>query len=491
MKRLSDIMASRTELAISALALERDPPITGLTADSRAVRPGMLFAALPGTARDGRAFIPQAVAGGAVAVLAPKGTVLPAGCEGVALIEDANPRRRLALLAASFHGAQPDTIAAVTGTNGKTSTAQFTRQIWQGLGHRAGALGTLGLVADGFPETPSLTTPDPVALHAMLADLARAGVDHLAMEASSHGLDQFRLDGVLVRVAGFTNLTRDHLDYHGSMEAYFQAKAMLFERVMPQGATAVLNADIPEFERLAALCRARKQTVLSFGARGRDLRVVSVAPLPHGQRLGLEVMGRGHSLDLPLVGQFQVWNVLCALGLAIGAGADPEKALATLPGLTGVRGRLELVARPKNDTAVYVDYAHTPDGLETVLKALRPHTTGALRVVFGCGGDRDRGKRPLMGEIAGRLADRVIVTDDNPRSEDPASIRAAVMAGCPAATEVGDRAGAIALAIGELRPGDVLVIAGKGHEQGQIVGAEVRPFDDATVARTIVNAERS
>lgn len=486
MKRLSDLMASRTEIAVSALALERDPPIAALTADSRKVGPGSLFAALPGSARDGRAFIPDAVKAGAVAILAPKGTTLPPGADHVALIEDANPRRRLALLAAAFHGAQPERIAAVTGTNGKTSTAQFTRQIWAGLGHKAGAMGTLGLVAPGFPQSGSLTTPDPIELHRTLAEVAEAGVTHLAMEASSHGLDQFRLDGVLVTCAGFTNLTRDHLDYHGTMEAYFQAKAMLFERVMPKGATAVLNADIPEFERLAELCRARKQTVIGFGAAGRDLTVLDVAPLPHGQRLELEVFGARRTIEVPLVGRFQVWNALCALGLAIGSGEDPAKAADQLASLEGVRGRLELVARLKTDAAVYVDYAHTPDGLETVLRALRPHTRGRLLCVFGAGGDRDPGKRPMMGEIVGRLADRAIVTDDNPRSEVPAAIRAAILAACPDATEIGDRAEAIATGVAELGPGDVLVIAGKGHEQGQIVGSEVRPFDDATVARAAV-----
>lgn len=488
MKRLSEIMASRTELAVSALALERDPPITGLTADSRKVVPGTLFAALPGTVHDGRAFIPQALAAGAAAILAPKGTVLPDGADGVALIEDANPRRRLALLAAAFYGAQPAHIAAVTGTNGKTSTAQFTRQIWQALGHRAGAMGTLGLVADGFPETPSLTTPDPINLHATLADVAKAGITHLAMEASSHGLDQFRLDGVLVEAAGFTNLTRDHLDYHGTMEAYLAAKLALFDRVMPKGATAVINADIPEFDQIAACAQARKQQVIGFGTKARELRVLDLTPLPHGQRLALEAFGARHTLELPLVGRFQVWNALCALGLAIGTGASAEKAVESLVNLTGVRGRLEMVATLKNGAAVYVDYAHTPDGLETVLRSVRPHTNGKLSVVFGCGGDRDKGKRPMMGRIAADLADRVIVTDDNPRSEVPATIRAEVMVGCPGATEVDDRARAIALAVEALGPGDVLVVAGKGHEQGQIVGNEVRPFDDATVARAAVAA---
>lgn len=487
-KRLSEIMASRTELAVSALALERDPPITNLTADSRKVVPGTLFAALPGTVRDGRDFIPAAIAAGAVAILAPKGTVLPAGSDHVSLIEDTNPRRRLALLAAAFNGAQPAHIAAVTGTNGKTSTAQFTRQLWSALGHRSAAMGTLGLVADGFPETPSLTTPDPVALHATLAEVARAGIDHLAMEASSHGLDQYRLDGVLVSASGFTNLTRDHLDYHGSMEAYLLAKLALFDRVMPKGATAVINADIPEFDQIASVAHGRKQNVIGFGNAAKELRVIDLTPLPHGQRLELELFGTRRTVEMQLVGRFQVWNALCALGLVIGCGADPERAADQLAHLTGVRGRLELVASLTNGAAVYVDYAHTPDGLETVLRAARPHTSGKLLVVFGCGGDRDKGKRPMMGAIAADLADRVIVTDDNPRSEVPAVIRSEIMAACPGALEVDDRAKAIAIAIGELGPGDVLIIAGKGHEQGQIVGTEVRPFDDATVARQVVTS---
>ena len=481
--QLSELMASRTELAVSALALKRDPQITSLTADSRAVQAGALFAALPGSARDGRDFIGQAVAAGAVAVLAPKGTQMPTGTEHAALIEDDNPRRRWALLAAAFYGAQPRTIAAVTGTNGKTSTAQFTRQLWELLGHKAGAMGTLGLVAPGFPQTASLTTPDPVALHATLADLARAGITHLAMEASSHGLDQFRLDGVLVTVAGFTNLTRDHLDYHGTMEGYFQAKAQLFDRVMPKGAAAVLNADVPEFARLAGIARARKQRLIGFGEAGKEIRVLRAEPKPTGIALDLELFGTRHAVDLPLVGRFQAWNALCALGLVIGGGEAPEKVVGHLAALKGVRGRMELVAAPKKDTAIYVDYAHTPDGLETVLQALRPHTTRRLCVVFGCGGDRDRGKRPIMGGIATRLADVAIVTDDNPRTERAEAIRAEILAAAPGAREIGDRALAIRTAVAALEPGDVLVIAGKGHEQGQIVGSDVRPFDDAAIAR--------
>ncbi len=456
--------------------------MTGLTADSRAVRPGFLFAALPGARADGRAFIADALARGAVAVLAPTGTALPAGSDAV-LVEDDRPRRLFALLAAAFHGPQPETVVAVTGTNGKTSTVQFARQIWERLGLPAASLGTLGLTGPGLGGYGAMTTPDPVALHRDLAAVAGAGIAHLAMEASSHGLDQHRLDGVLLKAAGFTNLTRDHLDYHGSMDAYLGAKAMLFDRVLPPGGTAVLNADSDAFDALAAICTNRGHRLFGYGLAGRELRVRAVEPLAHGQRLDLTVLGRDVTLELPLAGRFQAWNVLCALGLVIGSGGDREAALDAAARLEGVRGRLERVATHPSGAAVYVDFAHTPDALETVLTALRPHTRGRLVVVFGCGGDRDRGKRPVMGELAGRLADRAVVTDDNPRGEEPAAIRREVLAGSSRLEEIGDRREAIRDAVRGLRDGDVLVIAGKGHEQGQTIGTETRPFDDATEAR--------
>ena len=462
------------------------PHYTGLTADSRDVRPGYLFAALPGQRADGRSFIADAVARGATAVLAPTGTVLPAGADTVRLIEDDRPRRRFAQLAAAFYERQPDVIAAVTGTNGKTSTVHFTRQMWRSLGCDAASLGTLGIEAQGLTRGGALTTPDPVVLHASLADLADGGVTHLAMEASSHGLDQYRLDGVRVGAAGFTNLSHDHLDYHGTMAAYLAAKTRLFTEVLAPDGTLVLNADAPESTTIARQAWTRGRALVTYGRNGRTIRLEKSAPLAHGTRLNLIVEGRRCFIVLPLVGEFQALNALCALGLVMAGGVPPLDAVATLGRLQGVRGRLERVARHPNGASVYVDYAHTPDALKTVLTALRPHTKGQLVCVFGCGGDRDREKRPVMGAIARLLADRAVVTDDNPRTEPPDTIRSAIMDACPDAVEIGDRADAIATAIRELGPSDVLVIAGKGHETGQQVGNELRPFDDAEVARAAV-----
>ena len=462
-----------------------DPEILGITADSRAVKPGWLFAALAGAKADGRAFVGDAVRRGAVAVLGEPRLSLPAG---LALLPSRNPRLDLARLASRFHAGQPRVIAAVTGTNGKTSVAAFARQIWSQLGHQAGSLGTLGLVAPGRERPGSLTTPDPVALHQDLAALAAEGVDHLAIEASSHGLAQYRLDGMRIGVAAFTNLTRDHLDYHGSMAAYFAAKKRLFSEVMAPGGSAVLNADTPEFAELAHLSRAAGHQVIGYGHAGRDLALKSVEREPHGQRLTLSVFGRAVTIELPLVGEFQAMNALAALGLVIGSGIDAAHATATLARLDGVPGRLQRAALRRNGAAVYVDYAHTPDALETILKALRPHAARRLVVVFGCGGDRDAGKRPQMGAIATRLADRVIVTDDNPRSENPQTIRRAILAASPGATEIGDRRAAIFAAAAEIQDGDLLVLAGKGHEQGQIVAGTVLPFDDVAVAREAVAA---
>ena len=459
--------------------------ITGLTADSRRVKPGFLFAALPGTKVDGRAFAALAVAQGAIAILAPEGTAAIAGAQ---LITDANPRRRFAVMAAEFYGVQPATITAVTGTNGKTSTAEFARQIWRHSGSPAASIGTLGVIAPDWDNEGGLTTPDPVQLHATLATLAARGIDHACMEASSHGLSQYRLDGVRLKAAAFTNLTRDHLDYHGDMADYAQAKLRLFREILPAGGTAVINADSDLAPRVAAIAAERGQPVLTFGRAGRDLRLIATQPEPFGQSVSLEILGRLITIRLPLAGTFQAANALAALGLVLAAGGDQSRALSALEHLTGVPGRLQQVARRANGAPVYVDYAHTPDALGTVLTALRPHTQapGRLVVVFGCGGDRDPGKRPQMGAIAQGLADRVIVTDDNPRGEAPASIRRAILAACPAATEIADRAAAIATAVAELQAGDVLVVAGKGHEHGQIVAGTVLPFDDAAVAANAV-----
>lgn len=460
--------------------------ISGLTADSRQVAEGYLFAALPGSRVDGRDFIPQALAQGAAAVLAPEGTKLPTAAKSVALITDPNPRRRLALLAARFFERQPATAVTVTGTNGKTSVASFTIQIWQALGRDAASLGTLGLQPPRPDAPASLTTPDPVELHRCLASLARDRVDHVVLEASSHGLDQYRLDGIRVSAAAFTNLTRDHLDYHGTMEAYLAAKLRLFTELLQADGTAVVNIDDPAGVQVAEACRARGVTLLTYGRGASDLQLLEQRPTATGQDLKLRLLGKDISVSLGVVGAFQAENVLAALGLVIAGGVAPEKAAATLAKLGGVPGRLELVGETAAGGHVYVDYAHTPDALETVLKAVRPHTRGQLSVVVGCGGDRDRGKRPQMGEISVRLADKAFITDDNPRSEDPATIRQAMLAAAPGAEEIGDRGAAIATAVAALGSGDVLVIAGKGHETGQIVGGQVLPFDDRDVARTAI-----
>ncbi len=459
------------------ITLAHDPDIRGLTADSREVADGFLFAALPGSQLDGAKFVPAALASGAVAILASADAGVDAS--GTVLLSSANPRRRFAELAARFFSAQPETIVAVTGTNGKTSVASFTQQIWQQLGHRAASLGTLGVVAPDEHRPLAHTTPEPVTLHRILADLADQGVDHLAMEASSHGLSQCRVDGVRLRAAAFTNLSRDHLDYHKDWEDYLAAKLRLFDPVMPADGVAVLNADADECVTIADVCRRRGQRILTYGANGADLKLVGRQAHPDGQTLTIATAAGQYQVALPLVGDFQAWNVLCALGLVLACGADMGSAVQALRGLTGVPGRVQLVSSLVNGAAVYVDYAHTPDALGNVLRALRPHTAGRLIVVFGCGGDRDAGKRPQMGRAAAQLADLVIVTDDNPRTEDAATIRAETLVGCPDATEIGDRADAIRAGVETLRGGDVLVVAGKGHEQGQIIGDTVRPFDDA------------
>lgn len=460
-----------------------DPVITGVTADSRKVAPGSLFVALPGSAADGRAFIPQALSQGAAAVLAPADT--DAAIAPV-LVTSGDVRRSYAIAARSFYGAQPATCVAITGTNGKTSVAAFCRQIWASLGLSAASMGTLGVLkqtgnVNQALTGPGLTSPDAADAARLLAELASGGVTHLALEASSHGIDQRRLDGVSLKAAAFTNLTQDHLDYHGDMEAYRAAKLRLFDTLLPRGRTAVLNADSEAYSSFAAASIMSGLGVMGVGERGRDLTLVARQAVPEGQRLTLDVRGTLHEVLLPLAGAFQASNALVAAGLCIAAGETPERVLAGLEHITGAQGRLQRIPGPGRGE-VYVDYAHTPDGLETVLKALRPHATGRLIVVFGAGGDRDRAKRPLMGEIAGRLADVAIVTDDNPRSEDPAAIRRAVREGCPDAQEIGDRRTAIRHAIEQMRDGDVVVIAGKGHEQGQIVGGTTHPFDDAAEA---------
>jgi len=462
--------------------------ISGLAVDSRAVQPGYLFAALKGGQADGADFIDDALMRGAVAVLAGREAGLSSLADGVPLIVDDNPRSRLSKIAARFFGAQPRFVAAVTGTSGKTSVAEFTRQIWLSCHKPAATLGTLGVVGDGVAHGLAHTTPEPITLHVALAEIAAAGIDHLALEASSHGLDQCRLDGVDVGAAAFTNLSQDHYDYHAGPEKYLAAKLRLFETVLSPGGTAVLNADAPEFGRIASVCRARGHAMVTYGEAPSDLRLVASHARNHGQALTIEAQGGLHHVDFPLPGVFQAINALCAMGLAMASGIGFDQALQALATMKGVRGRLDLVAALANGAPVYVDYAHKPGALETVLAALRPHASGQLVVVFGCGGDRDQGKRILMGRIAAAGADRVIVTDDNPRNEDPALIRAEAMAGCPDAEEIGDRGAAITAAIEGLRAGDLLVIAGKGHESGQTIGNLTTPFDDANVARRAVDA---
>ena len=459
--------------------------VTGITADSRCVRPGMVFAALPGVRVDGRAFIADAVARGAAAILAPSGTAWPPNVARRPMIEVAEPRHTLALAAAALAGRQPATQVAVTGTNGKTSTVEFLRQIWSAAGHRAASLGTLGLHAPGFPVGAGLTTPDPVSLAETLTGLARANCEHVALEASSHGLDQFRLDGVRLAAGAFTNLSRDHLDYHGTTSAYRAAKLRLFSDLLPRGAVAVANADMdPDtLAELRDIAVTRNLDLRTVGEHGETIQLLRATPRPDGQILNLRLGHHTREVALRLPGRFQADNVLLALCTATALGED--KAIDALPGLAGVRGRMELAVRLANGAAIYVDYAHTPDALERLLLALRPHAAGRLVLVFGAGGDRDRGKRPLMGAVAARLADRAIVTDDNPRGEDPAAIRAAILAACPGAIEIGDRAAAIEAGMNDLRPGDVLVIAGKGHEQGQTIGNVEKPFDDVTVVRRL------
>ncbi|MBZ0140498.1 MAG: UDP-N-acetylmuramoyl-L-alanyl-D-glutamate--2,6-diaminopimelate ligase [Pseudorhodoplanes sp.] len=449
--------------------------VSGLTADSRKVERGFAFFAIPGRKADGLQFVPQAVAKGAAVIVAERAP--SALADGIAFIRAANVRRALALAAARFFGRQPATIAAITGTSGKTSVAAFTRQIWQALGQAAASIGTIGVVSPRGESYGSLTTPDPVELHRTLAALAEEGVTHLAMEASSHGLDQFRLDGVRVRAGAFTNLSRDHLDYHPTLDAYLQAKLRLFSELVPPGGGAVIVADREPAERVIATAKARALEVFTVGRHGDGIRLVETKIDGFAQRLTLEQAGRRYAVRLPLVGTFQVENALVAAGLAIVTGSEVAAVFATLESLRGAKGRLDL-AGEKDGAPIFVDYAHKPDALAKTLEALRPFASGCLVVVFGAGGDRDPGKRALMGAVAAARADRVIVTDDNPRSEDPAAIRAAILSAAPGAIEIGDRAMAIRQAIAELRRGDVLVIAGKGHESGQIVGERVLPFSD-------------
>ena len=450
--------------------------VASITSDSREAGPGALFFAVPGSKADGARFAADAARRGAVAVVAARGAVTEA--LPVPLIEVEDPRRALALSAARLFGRQPEVMVAVTGTSGKTSVAAFVRQIWAHQGLAAASIGTTGVVAPGRNDYGTLTTPDPVALHRLLDELAGAGVTHAAMEASSHGLDQRRLDGVRLAAGAFTNLGRDHMDYHPTVEEYHAAKLRLFGALLPKGAPAVIFADDPFSAPTIAFAREAGMKVLTVGRHGDFLTLKRVEHERHRQRAEIVAEGVLYEIDLPLAGDFQIANALVAAGLAISTGTPVTTALTALEHLQGAPGRLDLVGTTTHGAPAYVDYAHKPDALENVLSSVRPFTTGRVVVVFGCGGDRDRGKRPIMGEIATRLADVVIVTDDNPRSEVPAEIRAAILAAAPGAVEIGDRRQAIRHGVGLLHAGDTLIVAGKGHEVGQTIGAETHHFSD-------------
>lgn len=455
--------------------------VAGITADSRKIKPGFLFVAVSGAKTHGAHFARQAIAAGAVGVMAeqrPDG--LP---DTIVFVPVKNARRALALAAANFYPRQPASIAAVTGTSGKTSVAAFTRQIWSTLGHQAASIGTVGVVSPKGERYGSLTTPDPVELHRTLDQLSGEGVTHLALEASSHGLDQHRLDGVRISAGAFTNLSRDHLDYHPTIEAYLTAKLRLFEDLIVTGGTAVVGIDDCYAGQIVEAARTRRLKVLTVGEHGEDIKLTGGSIDGFAQVVGMTHGGRTYRVRLPLVGAFQVQNAGLAAGVAIATGAEPAQAFAALENLTGAKGRLELVGN-RNGAPIFIDYAHKPDALKKALESLRPYASGRLTLVFGAGGDRDTGKRPIMGRVAAEGADRVIVTDDNPRSENPAQIRAAILADAPGAVEIGDRAEAIRKAITDLKAGDVLLIAGKGHETGQIVGDRVLPFSDHDAVAT-------
>ena len=448
--------------------------LAGITADSRKVKPGELFVAVPGSKADGLAFVPQALTAGAAAVMAERAAALPAG---IPFVQVPNVRRALALCAAAFFPRQPGTIAAVTGTSGKTSVAAFTRQIWSKLGCQAASLGTIGVVAPHEEKYGALTTPDPVELHRTLDRLAGEGVTHLALEASSHGLDQHRLDGVRVSAGAFTNLSRDHLDYHKTIEAYLAAKLRLFSDLIVPDGTAVIGVDDCYAGQVVDAAKKRGLKIMTVGEQGTDIKLLGRSIDGFAQRIGIAYGGGTYEIKLPLVGAFQVENAALAAGLCIATGSDPERVFAALENLQGAKGRLELAGNKKG-APIFIDYAHKPDALKMALDARRPYARGRLIVVFGAGGDRDAGKRPIMGRIAQENADRGIVTDDYPRSENPAAFRAAILAKAPGALDIGDRAQAIRAAIADLQPGDVLLIAGKGHETGQIIGDQVLHFSD-------------
>jgi len=472
-------MTRLADLAPGITGGEGARTVTGFAIDNRKVAPGCVFGAFQGARVNGEDFIPAAVAAGAIAVVArPQAKV-----EGALHIASAEPRRLFAQMAARFHAPYPATIVAVTGTNGKTSTVELTRQLWHMVGEKSASIGTLGVTTSVDQVSTGLTTPDIVTFLSNMAGLAREGIDHVAYEASSHGLAQYRSEALPVRAGAFTNLSRDHLDYHGTMEHYFAAKMRLFDEVIDTDGTAVIWADDPRSGEVIDHARARGLHVMTVGAAGETLRLVERTPTQLGQTLVIEAEGARHKVALPLIGAYQAANALTAAGLVLATGGVLARVLEHLARVQPVRGRLERAVITRAGAPVYVDYAHTPDGLRAAIEALRPHTAGRLVTVFGAGGDRDAGKRPLMGEVASDLSDHVIVTDDNPRSEDPGAIRAAILAGAPGAQEIAGRRDAIAAAIAQAGPQDIVLLAGKGHEQGQIIGDRVLPFDDVTVAR--------
>ncbi len=459
---------------------------TGISADTRTIKNGDLFVALNGSQQNGAVYIQEAIAKGAIGILVDEHSDIKIP-EGMFLVYDRHPHQALAEIAAAFYAPMPRVVTAVTGTNGKTSTAFFTMQLWQAMGYESATLGTVGVVTAKGIEEGRLTTPDPITLAQELNRLKQNNIDHIALEASSHGLDQYRLDGLNLAAGGFTYLGRDHLDYHSSIENYFHAKTQLFSRVLQPGAAAVINADCPEYDHLKSIALARQLNLLSFGKNGHALSLKQCVPAIDGLVLTLDVLGRAYEAKVSLTGSFQSTNILCALGLVLGAGASPDKAVAALGALSGAPGRMECVGQTPRGGMVYTDYAHTPDALETVLNALRKHTGARLHVVFGCGGNRDRGKRPIMGSIASALADVVYVTDDNPRFENAAEIRKEILAACPKAIEIADRRKAIERAIETLDKGDILVLVGKGHERGQLIGHEMHSFHDGEIAQNVIH----
>lgn len=482
--KLGELAGSAHALSDSAARVD----ITGLTADSREVAPGMLFAALAGTLTDGAEFIPQAVKNGAAALLLPKGSPAAEGLE-LPVIEDADPRRALALMAARFYRRQPETIVGVTGTNGKTSVVAFVRQLWQAMGLSAASLGTIGVETPAGPKPLIHTTPDPVGLHRVLAELSDEGVTHLALEASSHGLHQRRLDGVTFAAAAFTNLSRDHLDYHDTFEDYLAQKLRLFDTLLEDGAPVVIDTDSGGADKFLEAARERKSPALTVGKSGETLTLLEARGDRFAQHLSIRHDGKTHDVTLTLVGGFQAANALVAAGLCMACGAKADEVLPHLSALKGAKGRLEHSGTSAQGAPIYIDYAHTPDALATALDALRPYVKNRLVVVFGCGGDRDRGKRPQMGKVACAKASVVYVTDDNPRGEDPAAIRAGILTEAPGAIEIGDRRAAIETAISGLEAGDVLLVAGKGHETGQTIAGKVTAFSDHEAVASVLGAE--